>query len=104
MSATAERVSLSVTNVRSLIGGTFEDGEGADFEIRNPAHPSKLVARGRGLSEPQVARAIVSAAAASQNWKATPFGDRAAVLYAAADVISEEFEDFATLITSEEGK
>ena len=47
--------------VHSLVAGSFEDGEGEAFEIRNPARPAEVVAAGHSVSEQQVRRAIAAA-------------------------------------------
>ncbi len=106
----------TVTNLKSLlrdptllvtqayIGGVWTDGDvGAVFDVRNPAR-GDVIAQVADVSRAQVAGAIAQAEAAQKEWAKWTGKERAAVLRRWYDLMIENADDLATILTAEMGK
>ncbi|WP_052553333.1 NAD-dependent succinate-semialdehyde dehydrogenase [Enhygromyxa salina] len=94
------------TNVqtRNLINGEWRDApSGATFEVTNPATDEVIAKVPNGGAE-QAKAAIAAARAALPGWRALPAAERAAPLARLADLMLEQREALATLLTREQGK
>jgi succinate-semialdehyde dehydrogenase/glutarate-semialdehyde dehydrogenase len=69
----------------------------------NP-YNGKLLKTFKELTEPQLEKAIKTAAACFENWRHTPFAERAAVAAKAAAILRERVDEFARPMTLEMGK
>jgi succinate-semialdehyde dehydrogenase/glutarate-semialdehyde dehydrogenase len=75
----------------------------SDYRTVNPA-TGETVKEFDALDGPAVEQALSRAASGFQHWRATPPGDRAAVLSKLADLYAERAEELAQLICLEMGK
>ena len=89
---------------RACIGGAWvESDTGATFEVTNPAR-GDVIARVADLSRAQVAQAIAAAEAAQKGWAAQTGKERATILRRWFDLMIENADDLATILTAEQGK
>ena len=87
------------------IGGEWVDATAGDsYEVRNPAHRDQVLAEVQAAGIEDAAHAIAAAKEAASVWAATPAPQRSDVLYRVHELMRERFEEFARLITLEEGK
>jgi aldehyde dehydrogenase (NAD+) len=90
---------------RDLIGGRWVGAsDGATFETRNPADPDEVLAVFPAASSEDDAQAAAAAAEAFPAWRATPAPARGAVLFRAAELLTERLDEVARTLTREEGK
>lgn len=87
---------------RLLIDGELVTGP-ASLDVINPA-TGKVFATCARAEEAELEAAVGAAKRAFPGWAATPWGDRAAHLARLADGIDARAEEFAELLTSEQGK
>lgn len=91
-----------MSDYKMLIGGALV--EGADtMEVINPATGEGLTSVPRA-SQAQAEQAITAAKQAQPGWAAVPFAERQAKLNELADGIAARTEDFARILTMEQGK
>ncbi len=89
---------------QSYVDGEWIDGDGgATFEVTNPAR-GDVIGNVADLSRAQVAKAIAGAEAAQKDWAAWTGKERAAVLRKWFDLMVENADDLATILTAEQGK
>lgn len=86
-----------------LIDGNWVNGEGAAWTSNNPFTKSKVLDGGEATSD-QCRAAVISANAASEKWRAQSLEQRIEVTVGFAEVIKDQREELATLITRENGK
>jgi 1-pyrroline-5-carboxylate dehydrogenase len=70
----------------------------------NPAHPSQIVGVHQKAEAEHAEEAMRAAQAAFQTWSRTPVGERAALLFRAADLIRERKFEFCAWLSYEVGK
>ncbi|GHG85135.1 NAD-dependent succinate-semialdehyde dehydrogenase [Pseudodonghicola xiamenensis] len=87
----------------AYIGGKWVAGDQGSFEVLNPAR-GDVVAEVADLSRMQVAGAIDAAYAAQKDWAAWTGKERANVLRKWYDLMMENADDLATILTAEMGK
>lgn len=91
------------------VSSNFIDGEwvpaasGSVFPSYNPA-TAEVTGQFSASGEREAQAAIEAAARAFSGWSDTPPGQRAAILYRAADLLEKSGPDLARLVTTEEGK
>ncbi|MFD1508069.1 NAD-dependent succinate-semialdehyde dehydrogenase [Lacimonas salitolerans] len=84
--------------------GTWMDGDGgATFDVSNPAR-GDVIAQVADLSRAQVADVIDAAYKAQKDWAAWTGKERAAVMRKWFDLMMENADDLATILTAEQGK
>ena len=93
----------SLLETRAYIGGQWVAGDNGTFAVTNPAR-GDVVAQVADLSRAQVAGAIAQAEAAQKDWAAWTGKERAAVLRKWFDLMIENADDLATILTAEQGK
>lgn len=87
-----------------LIDGKWVQADnGQTIEVRNPA-TGELVARVPNGGSAETQRAIAAAERAMQGWRKTLPKDRAKVLRKLYDLMLENIEDLAIILTAEQGK
>lgn len=86
----------------SLIDGCWEDGEGR-YEVHNPATGEKLTEVAHHGAQ-EATRAVNAASGALSQWSATPVGERSAILRKWHDLMRDNADDLARLMTAEQGK
>ena len=86
-----------------LIGGEWLKATGARLEIRNPANAA-LVGSVPSFGAAETRRAIEAAEAAFGPWKAKTAAERAKILKRWFELMMENQEDLAQLMTAEQGK
>jgi acyl-CoA reductase-like NAD-dependent aldehyde dehydrogenase len=85
-----------------LINGEAVSGA-SEFDVINPA-TAQPFARCPKADEDQLNLAVAAAKAAFPAWAATPVDERAALVDAVAARLQERMSEFASLLTSEQGK
>ena len=93
----------SLLETRAYIGGQWVDGDNGTFEVTNPAR-GDVIAEVADLSRAQVADAVAQAEAAQKEWAAWTGKERAAVMRRWFDLMMENADDLATILTAEQGK
>ncbi|MCA0870828.1 NAD-dependent succinate-semialdehyde dehydrogenase [Seohaeicola saemankumensis] len=94
----------SLLETRAYIGGQWVDGDGGGtFDVTNPAR-GDVIAQVADLSRAQVAGAIAQAETAQKDWAKWTGKERAAVLRKWFDLMMENADDLATILTAEQGK
>ena len=94
----------SLLETRAFVGGAWTDADdGRTFEVRNPAR-GDVIARVADLGRPEVARAIEAARVAMTDWAARPAKERAQVMRRWFDLMMQNQDDLATILTAEMGK
>ena len=90
---------------RNLIGGEWVGAsDHATFETRSPARPDEVLGVFPCATSADTAQAVAAAAEAFPAWAATPAPARGAVLFKAAELLTERLGDVARTLTREEGK
>jgi succinate-semialdehyde dehydrogenase/glutarate-semialdehyde dehydrogenase len=84
-------------------GGWSAADNGATLDVTNPATSKKLGSI-PSMGAPETRRAIAAAAAALPAWRARTAKERAVILRRWFDLMIENQEDLATLMTAEQGK
>lgn len=85
-----------------LIDGALVDGA-SRFDVINPA-TGEAFASCPKADEAQLNQAVAAAKAAFPAWSATPIDQRAALVEVLADKLDERADEFAALLTREQGK
>jgi succinate-semialdehyde dehydrogenase/glutarate-semialdehyde dehydrogenase len=105
----------TTTNLKSLLNdpdllaekayanGDWIDGANGTFEVTNPAR-GDVIANVADLSRDQVADVIAKAEVAQKEWAKWTGKERAAVLRKFFDLMVENADDLATILTAEQGK
>ena len=89
---------------RALVGGAWRSAaDGRELDVRNPA-TDELIATVPRCSRSDVARAVDAAADALPSWRSRAAGDRARALRRLFDLMLQEQERLALLMTREQGK
>ena len=96
---------MEIVSGSNLIGGEWVgSGSHAVFETRNPARPDEVLATFPAATRDDARRAVAAAAESLPAWRATPAPARGAILFKAAALLDERFDDIAATLTREEGK
>ena len=91
--------------VRNYIRGEWSAvGSGREIEIRNPADQEQVLGRGYLAGVNEAEAAITAAAEALPSWSSMPGPRRGDLIERAADILRDEQDDVARLLTEEEGK
>ncbi|SDX45268.1 NAD-dependent succinate-semialdehyde dehydrogenase [Roseicitreum antarcticum] len=94
----------SLLETRAFIGGKWADADdGATFEVTNPAR-GDVLAKVADLTRVEVARAIAAAEGAQKDWARRTAKDRAGILRRWFDLMVENVDDLAAILTAEQGK
>jgi succinate-semialdehyde dehydrogenase/glutarate-semialdehyde dehydrogenase len=89
---------------KAYVDGKWVDSEtGATFEVTNPAR-GDVIARVADLSRAQVANAISAAEKAQKEWAKHTGKERAIILRRWFDLMVENTDDLAMILTAEQGK
>ncbi|MBS0477531.1 MAG: aldehyde dehydrogenase family protein [Proteobacteria bacterium] len=91
-----------MSDYKLLIGGKLVDGDAA-MDVINPATEDVLAVCPRG-SERQMNEAIAAAKLAFKTWRKVPMDERRAMVMKLADAIEARLDEFARLLTQEQGK
>jgi succinate-semialdehyde dehydrogenase/glutarate-semialdehyde dehydrogenase len=106
---------MTATNLKSLLkdpsllaeqaysNGEWVDGEHGTFAVSNPAR-GDVIANVADMSRAQVAETIAAAEKAQKEWAKWTGKERAAVLRKWFDLMMENADDLATILTAEQGK
>jgi aldehyde dehydrogenase (NAD+) len=90
---------------KNLIGGEWVGAsDHASFETRNPARADEVLAVFPSATAADAAQAVAAAAEAFPAWAATPAPARGAILFKAAELLTERLDEVARTLTREEGK
>ena len=91
-----------MSDFRLLINGKLVEGAGT-LDVINPATGRILTAAPRA-DRAQLDQAVAAAKAAFPTWSATPLRQRGALLVKLAEALEAEQDEFARLLTQEQGK
>ena len=106
---------MTETNLKSLLkdpsllaekaysGGEWVDGDNGTYDVTNPAR-GDVIAKVADMSREQVAGTIATAQAAQKDWATWTGKERAAVLRKWYDLMMENADDLAIILTAEQGK
>jgi succinate-semialdehyde dehydrogenase/glutarate-semialdehyde dehydrogenase len=98
---------LSARNLlegRSYVDGEWIDADsGATFAVTNPANGEEII-KCADLGQAETARAIDAAYAAQPAWAAKTAKERSAILRRWYELMIENADDLARLLTAEQGK
>ncbi len=106
---------MTATNLKSLLkdpsllaekayaGGEWVDGENGTYAVTNPAR-GDVIANVADMSRAQVSKTIAAAGKAQKEWAKWTGKERAAVLRRWFDLMIENADDLATILTAEQGK
>ena len=90
--------------VKAYIAGVWQDADdGATFVVRNPA-TGQMLASVPAMGAAETKRAIEAADSAWPNWRSLPAKTRASVLRRWYELIIEDADDLARIMTAEQGK
>ncbi|MDO5611609.1 MAG: NAD-dependent succinate-semialdehyde dehydrogenase [Paracoccus sp. (in: a-proteobacteria)] len=94
----------SLLETRAFVAGEWVSAaDGATFPVRNPAR-GDVIAEVADLSRADAARAIEAAHRAMKGWQAKTAKERAQVLRKWFDLMMDNQDDLATILTAEQGK
>jgi aldehyde dehydrogenase (NAD+) len=97
--------SKSVKKYHNYIGGEWvESSSGEFFENINPADHSDIVGLFPKSNQEDVDRAVAAAREAAPRWRRTPAPKRAELLFALAEILRDNKEEFTRDMTREMGK
>jgi succinate-semialdehyde dehydrogenase/glutarate-semialdehyde dehydrogenase len=88
---------------RAHVGGAWIDGDEGTFDVKNPAR-GDVVAQVADLSRAQVGAAIAKAEVAQKAWAKWSAKERSAVLRKWFELMMENQDDLAMILTAEMGK
>ncbi len=89
---------------KAYLAGEWADAaDGATFDVTNPAR-GDVIATVASIGRDQTADAIAKAAAAQKDWARKTAKERAAILRRWFELMMENQEDLATILTAEQGK
>ncbi len=88
---------------QAYVNGAFTGGAHGTFEVTNPAR-GDVIANVADMSREEVGSAIDAAVAAQKDWARWTGKERAAVLRKWFDLMMENAEDLAVILTAEQGK
>src|SRR4051812_29987629 len=104
MTAIAESTRTKYPNVRNYIGGTFVDGNGAQYlDVTNPADGS-VISRVPLSPAGDVDRAAQAAKKALPAWASTPLKERVQVFFRYKTLLEQNIDELAALVSEENGK
>lgn len=90
------------SDFKMLINGALKEGA-ASFDVINPA-TEQVAAVCPKADSAQLNEAVAAAKAAFPAWSARSFDDRAAIIVKVADAVADRVDEFARLLTAEQGK
>lgn len=93
----------SLLETRAYVNGAWVDGDNGTFDVTNPAR-GDVIAEVADLSRAQVAGAIAAAEAAQKDWARWTGKERAGVMRKWFDLMMDNADDLATILTAEQGK
>jgi malonate-semialdehyde dehydrogenase (acetylating)/methylmalonate-semialdehyde dehydrogenase len=97
-------VATDVATVKLLIDGKFVDSTSGQWrDVVNPA-TQEVLARVPFASKAEVDAAVKSAKEAFKTWKKTPIGTRARIFLKYQQLIRENMQELAAILTAEQGK
>jgi len=102
LSARLDDPSLLAT--KAYLAGHWVDGDDSNtFDVMNPAR-GDIIARVADLGRPETARAIAAADEAMKEWAGRPAKERSNILRAWFNLMVDNADDLATILTAEQGK
>ncbi len=94
----------SIPTVKLLINGEFVESSSTQWqEVVNPA-TQQVLARVPMATATEIAAAVAAAKSAFKTWRKTPIGARARIFLKYQQLIRENMQELAALLTAEQGK
>ena len=94
----------SLLATQGYLAGDWVDGEGgATFDVHNPAR-GDIIAQVADFSRAQASQAIAAAETAQKEWAAMTAKERSVILRRWFDLMMENADDLAVILTAEQGK
>ena len=103
LEAAIARVRGETKDYELIIGGKRVRAD-KQFSSINPSHPSEIVGRVQSATIVQASDAIAAAQRAFVDWSRVPAGERAQLLFSAADAVRKRRDEFDALLVLEVGK
>lgn len=104
MSAIESTIPTKYPEVHNYIGGTFVDGNGAEYlDVTNPA-TGNVISRVPLSQASEVDRAVQAAKKAFPAWSSMPIKERVQVFYRYKTLLEKHIDDLSALVTEENGK
>ncbi len=101
---TSEAHRFTLLRDKMLIGGAWVDADGGEtIAVNNPA-TGEIIGTIPKAGAAETRRAIEAAAAAFKTWRATTAAERAGKLHKLADLITQNADELALILTTEQGK
>lgn len=98
-----QQTSAVVRDVQNFIAGSWRSVASPTEPVYNPATGAEIASTPLSTAE-EVEEAVVAAAQAFPNWSATAVGFRTDILFRFRALLTEHFEELASLVTLENGK
>lgn len=90
---------------RNYVDGEWIESEsGETFDVINPASTTEVVATFQESTRADAAAAVEAAAAATDEWAATPAPERGAILQETSRILADRAEELTATLVREEGK
>ena len=97
-------VTTQVSDLQNYVNGAWRRATTAEYaEVTNPA-TAEVLARTPLSTSADVDAAVQAAAAAFPSWRRTPPGERVQYLFKLKNLLEENLDDLARVITVENGK
>src|SRR6266436_9069830 len=97
-------VTTQVTDLQNYVNGAWQRAVATEYlDVTNPA-TAELLARTPLSSFADVDAAVQAAADAFPSWRRTPAGERVQYLFKLKNLLEENLDELARLITIENGK
>ena len=93
----------TLLETRAYVNGAWIDGSNGTFDVTNPAR-GDVIASVADLSRGQVNTAIAAAEASQKSWAAMTGKERANILRRWYNLMMENVDDLAIILTAEQGK
>ena len=93
----------TLLETRAYVNGVWIDGTNGTFDVTNPAR-GDVIANVADLSRGQVNTAIAAAEASQKSWAAMTGKERANILRRWYNLMMENVDDLAIILTAEQGK
>ena len=93
-----------IPTVKLLIGGRFVESRSTEWrDIVNPA-TQEVLARVPFATDEEIGQAVAAAQQAFKTWRKTPIGARARIFLKYQQLIRENLQELAAILTAEQGK
>ena len=97
------RIPAEIIECRNYVGGTWKQGSGAQIDVFSP-YSGTVVGRTWESTGDDVDEAVRAAAEAQKTWGATPIKERTQVMFRYRELIHQQIDEIAQMVSLENGK